>query len=89
MRKCASCYFIDVTNQKDLCPTPGNCFLSADETCKLCDSKDGASCGVCADGHYKSGANCAKCPIELKNCALCSAADICTKCVFGYELSEN
>ena len=84
VRKCISCYFIDAANKIDICPTPGNCFLSEDETCKVCDSKDGIDCAVCADGHYKSGANCAKCPNDLRFCSLCSAADICTDCIFGY-----
>ena len=73
----------------DLCPTPGNCFLSADDTCKLCDSKDEIDCAVCADGHYKNGAKCAKCPAELRFCALCSASSICTKCIYGYELVDE
>ena len=90
IRKCDTCYFYGTTVFFDQCPTAGNCFVSADEVCNICEGLSDGSCGSCADAHVLLDEKCSPiCKEEVLNCYYCATPTTCEMCNEGYYLDTS
>ena len=62
VKNCNSCYTYTFITKLNTCPTPGNCFVSQNNECSICDRALNGTCIGCAHGYYMSEYSCLKCP---------------------------